>query len=188
MRAATSAENRQRVIQCAICALRDGGIASFSLDTIAKSAGVTRLTIYNQFGSRAGLLEAVLDDIGDRSDLNRLPDKINALDPMDGLDLLVAEMCSFWSSDPAIGRLQDAKALDLEFAQAVHSREKRRLILISSLLGRLHPGQRGVQRRDSADLIFSLTNYATFSTLSRGRSVAAVCKLIQTACRKTLDT
>ena len=63
-RSAAAAETRERVIEAASRTLREGeSIARFSLDTVAKVAGVTRLTVYNQFGSRRGLLEAVFDEI-----------------------------------------------------------------------------------------------------------------------------
>ena len=53
---AAAAETRERVIEAASRTLREGeSIARFSLDTVAKVAGVTRLTVYNQFGSRRGL-------------------------------------------------------------------------------------------------------------------------------------
>ena len=53
VRTAAAAEKRDRVLEAAAKLLReDASIARFSLDTVAKAAGVTRLTVYNQFGSR----------------------------------------------------------------------------------------------------------------------------------------
>ena len=64
VRTAAAAESRDRVIGAAAKCLReDAGLASFSLETVAKAAGVTRLTVYNQFGSRRALLEAVLQQM-----------------------------------------------------------------------------------------------------------------------------
>ena len=58
-RAEAAAEKRERVIRAAARFLREeDGITAFSLDAVAKAADVTRLTVYNQFGSRRGLLEA----------------------------------------------------------------------------------------------------------------------------------
>ena len=51
-RSAAAAETRERVIEAASRTLREGeSIARFSLDTVAKVAGVTRLTVYNQCGA-----------------------------------------------------------------------------------------------------------------------------------------
>src|SRR6266852_8579585 len=75
IRTAASAEKRARVIEAAARSLReDASIATFSLDTVAKAAGVTRLTVYHQFGSRRGLLEAVFDEIARQGGLARIPD------------------------------------------------------------------------------------------------------------------
>ena len=72
-RASAAAETRERIIAAGARLLRkDASIANFSLDVVAKAAGVTRLTVYNQFGSRRGLLEAVFDDIAHQGGLFEL--------------------------------------------------------------------------------------------------------------------
>ena len=82
VRTAAAAEKRDRVIQAAARFLREEDrIAAFSLDAVAKAADVTRLTVYNQFGSRRGLLEAVFDDIARRGRLIRLNDAMAEPDP-----------------------------------------------------------------------------------------------------------
>ena len=184
VRAAAAAEKRQDVIDAAIRFLReDGSVAAFSLDAIAKDAGVTRLTVYNQFGSRSGLLEAVFDDIAQRGNLARLADAGNHPDPWRGLDQFVEIFCAFWSFEPAVGRLQEAVAIEREFGQAVLDRTERRRPTIRSIVQRLHPGQPARLERDMVDLVYSLTTYASHQSLSVGRSPAAVCALLKRACR-----
>src|SRR5919198_2499364 len=109
VRSAAAAEKRDRVIEAAAKSLReDASIARFSLDAVAKAAGVTRLTVYNQFGSRRGLLEAVFDDIAQGGRLARLNEAIANPDPSRGLDAVIEIFCEFWSGDPAVSRLHDA--------------------------------------------------------------------------------
>src|SRR5438552_6669941 len=111
MRTAAAAEKRARVIEAAAKSLReDASIASFSLDAVAKAAGVTRLTVYNQFGSRRALLEAVFDDIARRGGLAGIADAMAMPDPQAALDRLIEIFCAFWNKDPAVGRLHDAMA------------------------------------------------------------------------------
>src|SRR2546423_8279536 len=82
VRNAAAAKKRDRVVEAAAKSLReDESIARFSLDTVAKAAGVTRLTVYNQFGSRRGLLEAVFDDIARHGGLHRLGDALAKAGP-----------------------------------------------------------------------------------------------------------
>src|SRR5438128_8280396 len=104
VRSAAAAEKRDRVIDAAAKLLReDASIAGFSLDTVARAAGVTRLTVYNQFGSRRGLLEAVFDDIARKGGLSGIADAMAMADPPAALDRLIEIFCAFWSRDPAIG-------------------------------------------------------------------------------------
>src|ERR1700682_909420 len=95
VRTAAAAEKRERVIEAAARSLReDASIAGFSLDVVAKAAGVTRLTVYHQFGSRRGLLEAVFDDIARQGGLAQIPDAMAMCDPRAGVGRLGAAFAS----------------------------------------------------------------------------------------------
>src|SRR5258705_8488123 len=138
VRTAAAAEKRERVIEAAARSLReDASIASFSLDTVAKAAGVTRLTVYNQFGSRRGLLEAVFDDIARQGGLARIPEAMAMPDPRAALDRLVEIFCPFSHRDSAVGRLHEAMATDPEFAQALIGRNERRRKTVDVLVERI---------------------------------------------------
>src|SRR5215831_12357742 len=69
-RTVTAERTRARLLKAAsaMLAAPDG----ISLDAVARRAGVTRLTVYNQFGSRRALLEAVFDDMAERGGLHRI--------------------------------------------------------------------------------------------------------------------
>jgi AcrR family transcriptional regulator len=189
VRTAAAAEKRDRVVEAAAKSLRgDASIARFSLDDVAKAAGVTRLTVYNQFGSRRGLLEAVFDDIARQGGLHRLGDAMAMPDPCAALDRVVEIFCAFWSRDPAVGRLHEAMATDPEFGEALIDRNERRRKLVRVLVGRMAAKTASRQaRRDAVDLIFALTGHAMFAALSPGRSAAEACRLVQSACRAALE-
>jgi AcrR family transcriptional regulator len=189
VRTAAAAEKRERVIEAAARSLReDASIASFSLDTVAKAAGVTRLTVYNQFGSRRGLLEAVFDDIARQGGLQGLGDAMAMPDPYAALDRVVEIFCAFWNRDPAVGRLHEAMATDPEFAQALIERNERRRKLVRVIVERIAAKTASRRaRQDAVDLIFALTSHAMFAMLSRGRSAGEVCRLVQSACRAAID-
>src|SRR5260370_6331597 len=113
VRMAAGAAKRDRVIKAAARSLReDASIATFSLDAVAKAAGVTRLTVYHQFGSRRGLLEAVFDDIARQGGLARIPEAMAIPDPRAALDRLGGIFCPFWNRDPAVGPFHWAAAND----------------------------------------------------------------------------
>src|SRR5258705_9412753 len=101
VRTAAAAAKRDRVIEAAARSLReDASIATFSLDAVAKAAGVTRLTVYHQFGSRRGLLEAVFDEIARQGGLARIPHAMAITDPHAALDPLGGDFFALLDSDP----------------------------------------------------------------------------------------
>jgi AcrR family transcriptional regulator len=189
VRSAAAAEKRDRVIEAAAKLLReDASIARFSLDTVAKAAGVTRLTVYNQFGSRRGLLEAVFDDIARQGGLHEIADALAIPDPLKALDRVVEIFCGFWAGDAAIGRLHEAMATDPEFAEALLERNERRRKLVGMLVGRVAAQTASRRaREDAVDMIFALTSYPMFAMLNRGRPTSEVCHLAQTACRAAVS-
>ncbi|MDH2349151.1 TetR/AcrR family transcriptional regulator [Bradyrhizobium sp. SSUT112] len=188
-RASAAAETRERIIAAGARLLRkDASIANFSLDVVAKAAGVTRLTVYNQFGSRRGLLEAVFDDIARQGGLFELAEVMAMADPRAALDRVVEIFCTFWRHDPAIGGLNQAIATDPEFGEALIERNERRRELLTAIVQRV-VGKRAAKRalRDTVDLIFVLTSYPTFAALGPERSTEEVCRLLQTACHAAVD-
>lgn len=189
VRASAAAETRERIIAAGARLLRkDASIANFSLDVVAKAAGVTRLTVYNQFGSRRGLLEAVFDDIAREGGLFELTDVMAMADPRAALDRVVAIFCTFWSHDPAIGGLNQAVATDPDFGDSLVERNERRRELLTALVSRIveKPAAKHTVR-DAVDMIFVLTSYPTFAALSPQRSTEEVCRLLQTACHAAVD-
>src|SRR6195256_4063681 len=188
VRAAAAAAKRDRVIDAAAPSLReDASIASFSLEAVAKAAGVTRLTVYHQFGSRRGLLEAVFDEIARQGGLTEIADAMAMPDPNAALDRLVEIFCAFWNRDPAIGRLHEAMATAPEFAQGLTDRNEGRGKAGKDLIGRM-AGKTAPRRaqQNAGDIIFALTSYAMFAMLRPGRSTDEVCGLVQSACRAAL--
>lgn len=188
-RAAAAEQKRYSVIRAAASLLRsEKSISDFSLEAVAHAAGVTRLTVYNQFGSRRGLLEAIFDEIAREGGLDRIPDAISMDDPRVAFDRLIEIFCEFWSVDPAIGRLQEAMSTDPEFARALMERNERRRQLFGPLIGRI--AAVGVQSqicKDATDLIFVLTSYPAFAMLCRQRSARASSRLVSIACNQVVD-
>jgi AcrR family transcriptional regulator len=49
---------RASVLPATRAVLSDPALPAWSIETVESAAGVTRMTVYNQFGSRAALIEA----------------------------------------------------------------------------------------------------------------------------------
>jgi AcrR family transcriptional regulator len=184
-RAAAAEQTRARLVETAARMLADQpNIAGFSLEAVAKAAGVTRLTVYNQFGSRRGLLEAVFDGVAAGSGLaGRVAGAMQMSDPRAALAGLIAVFCAFWQEVRPVARLHDAAASDPELAEAVSARNERRRHAITVLMGRMGKGE----DRDQIDLIFTLTSYRTFEALRAGRTGEEACRIVTETCLRLLD-
>jgi AcrR family transcriptional regulator len=176
---------RARVIVAATELLRnEEGATAMSLESAAKAAGVTRATVYNQFGSRRGLLEAVFDARAREGGLFRIANAMALADPRAAMHRVIAIFCDFWISDPAIGRLNATAARDAEFEQAIAERNERRRRVMNGLVARLHRAGlvRAGARKDLVDLLFVFTSWSMFDQLHRGeRAPKAVRQLIRAA-------
>src|SRR5215472_478179 len=180
-RAVTAERTRARLLKAAsaMLAVPDG----ISLDAVAKRAGVTRLTVYNQFGSRRALLEAVFDDMAERGGLHRIREAMAKTDPQAALQQIVLIFCDFWRVHRgALWRLHAASATDPEFEESLRARNQRRRYLLSVLVDRMIEG--GAKRPEVVieliDVLFALTSVGFFWELTaEGRKANAVCHLIQ---------
>ena len=183
-RDAAASRTHDRIVASAAAILgRAKGIEEFSLEAVAKKAGVTRLTVYNQFGSRRALLEAVFDERAVRGGLHRLVEAMATSDPHDALLQIIAIFCEFWTFDPGtLGLLHAAGASDPDLAQSVGERNERRRRLLAALVRRMaHQGRtRAKAERDLVDTLFALTSFWFFSQLAAGgRTATATCRIIQ---------
>jgi AcrR family transcriptional regulator len=183
-RDAAAAQTRRRIVAAAATILGAAeGIGGFSLEAVAKKANVTRLTVYNQFGSRRTLLEAVFDERAARGGLHRIADVMASSDPQAGLRQVIAIFCDFWSFDPrALGLLHAAGANDPEFEASVRERNERRRRLLSVLVRQMAEDRQWRPKTisDLVDVLFALTSFSFFSQLTAtGRSANAACQLIQ---------
>ena len=104
VRAEAADATRARIIDAARTLFIGGkDLPAFSVDGVARQAGVTRLTVYNRFESKLGLLEAVFDDIAERGGLfSELPAAFAEPDPRTALRRFVSVFCRFWTRHGAM--------------------------------------------------------------------------------------
>lgn len=182
-RAEAAAQTRERIVAAATAVLAGPGAAgAFSLEATAKAAGVTRLTVYNQFGTRRTLLEAVFDDRARRAGLHQLGAAMADPDPHAGLERLVAVFCQFWDFERGVTERVHAESLgDPEFVEALKARNERRRQALGVLVRRM-AGDRPLPdgaTTDLVDVLFALTAYGFFASLSTPeRPAEAAAKLI----------
>lgn len=188
-RQAAAEEKRARVVAAATGLLRDRESARVvSLEAVAKAAGVTRLTVYNQFGSRSGLLEAVLDQVAREAGMEKVAEAMSNADPNAALDQLIDLVCRAWGHDDSMRSLHAAAELDQELAAAIDQRTERRRGALRVLVKRMSAGRWSEERqRDLVDLLYATTSFPVFESLRvRERSVEDVARLFKHACAAIL--
>lgn len=176
-RAEAADATRARIVDAARTLLIGGkDLPAFSVDGVARQAGVTRLTVYNRFESKLGLLEAVFDDIGERGGLFAdLPTIFAETDPRAALHRFVNVFCRFWTRHKSMMPTFHAVIkIDEDIAASLRRRTERRRGVLAVLVERLAPGG-GKANADLVDVLFALTGFEMFEALSvRNRSAKAV--------------
>jgi AcrR family transcriptional regulator len=191
-RQASTDETRAKVIGAARELLAgEKGFAGFTIDAVARQAGVARMTVYYQFESKKGLLEALLDDLATRGLVGTLTAAFQHPDPREALGELVAAFGRFWGSDRlVIRRLQALGSLDPEIGETLRARGDRRRKRLRTILQRLEPGkfpliQDGLD--EAVEVLYTLTSFETFDTLAGPtRSPEQVIPLVQRIVRAAL--
>ena len=190
-RQADAEQTRARVID-ATRELISGpdGMSALSMEAVARQAGVARMTVYYQFGSKVGLLEAVYDDLAQRGLVAFLPAVFEAADALQGLDELVAAFGRFWASDRLlIRRLRALAALDPVF-EGARARDERRRDLFRGIVGRITDEHGRPEAASAGQLVAILTALASFETFDaiagEDRSPDDVVPLVQWLSRLAL--
>jgi AcrR family transcriptional regulator len=159
---------RDRIVAAARELLDDDEAEGFSIDAVARRAGVARMTVYNQFESKAGLLEALFDSLALRGPLAGMADIFRIADPVAAFDAYVALFGRFWTLNRRTHRRLRAAAMhDAELAAAIASRNERRRKGVAELIRRLgdkaHPV---VAREEVANVVFVLLSFDTFDAIA----------------------
>src|SRR6266852_5809043 len=149
-RQAASEQTRNRIISAAreLLMVREG-FSGFSIDAVARQADVARMTVYHQFGSKIGLLEALCDSLAASGGMEQLATAFRQPEPLDALMEYIMVFSHFWDADRLVlHRLRGLAALDLDFEQVVRVRDERRRqglsVLVRRFVGKDPPsGERG---------------------------------------------
>jgi AcrR family transcriptional regulator len=171
LRKAAAEETRARIIEAArqLLAAPDG-MAGFSVDAVARQAGVARMTVYYQFGTRLGLLEAIYDDLGTRGLIPDLPNALKEADPRAAFLGVVRAFMHFWAFERILmRRLRALALLDPEVEKGVRNRDALRRTHFTNALNRLTQGKKARRRQpDDALLaaVYTLTSFETYDTLA----------------------
>jgi AcrR family transcriptional regulator len=168
---------RSAILAAARELVAEHGPAS-SLARVAERAGVSRITVYNQFGSKERLLEALADGISNRSEST--PPSPSA-DPKDELRTRIVQACAAWSADPIVyRRIEALRPRTGEESELHHSLAER-----LAAHDQLRPG---CSLKEAEDVIGVLTSFGVFDRLHRAgrRSPSAVAEILMRMAKEFL--
>ena len=191
-RQATTDQTRARILTAAReLLMQSDGFSGFSIDAVARQADVARMTVYHQFGSKIGLLEALSDALAAQGGMEHLASAFRKPDPLDALDTYIAVFSRFWDADRLVTRrLRALAALDPDFEHVIQARNERRRQGLRVLVGRIaqQSGRLPPERVDEVvNILYTLLSFESFDTLAGPtRSLEEVAPIIQRLARAAL--
>ncbi len=191
-RQAATEQTRARILTAAReLLIASDGFSGFSIEAVAHKADVARMTVYHQFGSKIGLLEALSDSLAAHGGMEQLANAFRKPDALDALDQYITVFSRFWQSDRLVTRrLRALSALDPDFEQVVKARDERRREGLRVIVRRLVEkyGKPATEAFDEAvNILFTLLSFETFDTLAGStRSIEEVTPVVQRLARAAL--
>jgi len=186
---------RARILNAVRKLLADDDTRELSMEAVARRADVSRLTIYYQFGSRAGLLDALFDHLASRGNMQRMAEVFQAASASEAVDKLVRTFVGFWSADPSVmRRLRAMAVLDHEINDGVRARDARRAHIAREIFKRTNQAKRlDAQHGQFADVLSMLTSFEAYDALARSgqtdeQIIATLGSLAQSVVRPLLAT
>lgn len=175
---------RRTILDAARELVASAGGAGLTIQGLAERAAVSRPTVYEQFGSRRGVIEALIADAEQRGGVRAA---IQAADHPDAGQAVVAWLtwaARFWAAEHKVLGAAFALAMsDPEMRgvlQAHDDARRRRAVHLTRRLARDGRLRSGLSRTDVVELLCMLSSHATFRELSRDgeRPASAVARIV----------
>ena len=158
---------RERMVAAARELLEATDPVSFSIDEVARRAGVARMTVYNQFQSRAGLMDAVFDSMA-AQEFAGLKAIFAEDDAVKALDAFVATFGRFWTKQRKYHeRLRALTNGDDALAAMMEERKERRRGPLAELVKRLGKHKAPiVPVTEAVNVLFVVLSFENFSAIA----------------------
>jgi|SRR5579884_107215 len=192
-RQATTEQTRARILNAARELLvASQGFSGFSIEAVAKQADVARMTVYHQFGSKVGLLEALFDSLATSGGMEQLANAFRQSEPLDALNAYIQVFGHFWTSDRLVTRrVRALAALDPDFEQVIRARDERRRHGLHVLLQRFtekYGKPEPAAHDEIVNVLYTLTSFECFDMLAGdNKTPEEMVPVIQRLARATIE-
>ena len=156
---------RARIVEAAGRLTRERGPNGFSMDVLAKEAGVARATVYEHFRSKRAVLDELASSIARTIVLD--DQRTGTSDPLLALRDMLGDVCRHWAEhEERIRGLRTLNALTggEHASDGVDEKQLRQLVEALSRAGQLRPHW---SVDEAADALAALTSYSTYERLRR---------------------
>ena len=189
-RDAAANRTRERIVAAAReLLIAEEGFAGFTMDAVARHAAVSRMTVYHQFASKAGLLDGLLDRVAAAGQLSGIAEAFALPEPLEVLDRLIFVFTRFWASEPLLfRRLIAAEVVDPDIREGLERRGELRRQIMRALVAKLELayGALALSDRDAVDILHALTSFGTYGMLSPSRSQPEIVALLCNVARRAM--
>jgi AcrR family transcriptional regulator len=193
LRAEAAEQTRRRILDAVYQRLHDAPTTPVSVEQVARAAGVSRSTVYLVFGSRAGLFDALTEDLWQRAGFQQVVDAVADPDARRHLRGGIAGGVRVFAAHRDVFRaLFSTAELDADAVGGAIGRiEENRAGGMTHLAQRL--AEQDLLRADvsvdqAADLLWLLTSFDSFDQLYTGRTLSPedTAELLVTAAERGL--
>ena len=159
---------REQALSAAYRLLADPQCRELSVEAVARAAGVTRATLYNQFGSKTALLVALFRELGARMRAERIFAAMRLPDATQALDATLRESTRAYARQRgAIRKLFAFAAFDDDVSAEIERSERKRRESLTHLAARLVEARHVSSTvADAAELLAALTSFHAFEALA----------------------
>jgi AcrR family transcriptional regulator len=94
----SGADSVDRVLEAAEQLIRKNAFHLATMDEIATAAGVSRATVFNRFGSKLGVLQALFSRAIEGPEMEAIRRALEIEDPVAALEAVITASCAIWES------------------------------------------------------------------------------------------
>ena len=166
-----TAESTDRVLDAAERLIQDEAFHTATMEQLAAAAGVSRATVFNRFGSKLGVLEALFMRAMEGPEMQAIQDALAIEDPVAALRAVIEAACDIWEAYGSVHlQLQAIGTLEPQANALIEEQGELQRAEVEALTRRLAKAARlrsGLSQTRAAATLHMLTSLETFTWLRR---------------------